>query len=109
MRAVEPSAGVDLCAGDGRPRSFATFAADPVALCHAFDIDRSLDGVDPLIDANLWLAAPAARRRSDSAEPPHRRTGSDPAPAAVLRGREPVPQRSGVSEPCLNRSGRAMV
>ncbi|MBV8372681.1 MAG: DNA-3-methyladenine glycosylase [Candidatus Eremiobacteraeota bacterium] len=58
VRALEPLEGVefmrrrrcvdalrDLCRGPGR-------------LCRALDIDRRLDGTDPLTHPGLWLAAP---------------------------------------------------
>lgn len=60
VRALEPLAGVDLMRRRRTTDALRDLCRGPGRLCSAFDIDRSLDGVDPLIDANLWLATPHA-------------------------------------------------
>ena len=67
----------DLCRGPGR-------------LCRALAIDRSFDGIDLFEHPDLWLAQGEASRDAYSPKPPHRNDASGGAPAALLRGRQPL-------------------
>jgi DNA-3-methyladenine glycosylase len=83
VRALEPLAGLELMAQRRAhaqaPRSL---CRGPGRLCAALAIDRSLDGADPLIHPELWLAAPvgAVKRVRSS-----RRIGITRAATRLLR------------------------
>jgi DNA-3-methyladenine glycosylase len=63
VRALEPLAGFELMHARRGVESAREWCRGPGRLCRAFDIDRSLDGVDPLRHRDLWLAAPSQPAR----------------------------------------------
>lgn len=63
VRALEPIQGVDLMRRRRATDALRDLCRGPGRLCSALSIDRSLDGIDPLRHAELWLAARAGRPR----------------------------------------------
>ena len=82
VRAVEPLAGIELMRRRRSTETIRDLCRGPGRVCHAFAIDRSLDGTDPLVDAQLWLAAPPDSQRRVRAS---RRIGIRRATRRLLR------------------------
>lgn len=57
VRALEPIRGADLMRRRRATDALRDLCRGPGRLCSALSIDRSLDGIDPLRDAGLWLGA----------------------------------------------------
>ncbi len=58
VRALEPLEGLELMRRRRKVETVRDFCRGPGRLCRALDIDRTLDGADPLTHTGLWLAAP---------------------------------------------------
>jgi DNA-3-methyladenine glycosylase len=58
IRALEPVEGLELMQRRRAVESLRDLCRGPGRLCRALAIDRSLDGADPLVHPDLWLAAP---------------------------------------------------
>lgn len=57
VRALEPLQGFDLMRSRRSAERLRELCRGPGRLCRALAIDRAFDGVDPLRDSELWLAA----------------------------------------------------
>ncbi len=58
VRALEPLEGLELMRRRRQVDSVRDLCRGPGRLCRALDIDRLLDGADPLTHPGLWLAVP---------------------------------------------------
>ena len=56
VRALEPLQGIDLMAQRRKTNAIRDLCRGPGRLCKALNIDRSLDGIDLISNADLWLA-----------------------------------------------------
>ncbi|HKU80777.1 MAG TPA: DNA-3-methyladenine glycosylase, partial [Candidatus Tumulicola sp.] len=82
VRALEPLEGMDVMRRRRGAEALRDLCRGPGRLCRALNIDRSLDGTDPLRHAGLWLAArPEHPRRIRTS----RRIGVSRAAARALR------------------------
>ncbi len=59
VRALEPVEGLDLMRVRRCVEPARELCRGPGRLCRALAIDRAFDGIDPLRDSDLWIAAPA--------------------------------------------------
>lgn len=82
VRALEPLEGVELMRRRRAVESLRDLCRGPGRLCRALDIDRSLDGIDPLVHPGLWLATP---ERAPQTVRKSRRIGISQAAHRLLR------------------------
>jgi DNA-3-methyladenine glycosylase len=82
VRALEPLEGVELMRRRRAVESLRDLCRGPGRLCRALDIDRSLDGIDPLVHPDLWLATP---ERAPQTVRKSRRIGISQAAHRLLR------------------------
>jgi DNA-3-methyladenine glycosylase len=58
VRALEPLEGIDIMRARRGVQAVRDLCRGPGRLCSALAIDRSFNGVDPVVDPVLWLASP---------------------------------------------------
>ncbi len=88
VRALEPLEGLALMEARRGTTRLRDLARGPGRLCHALDVDLTLDGIDLLRDRRLWLAARAVPQAGPTGGQPigrSRRIGITKAADRLLR------------------------